>query len=89
MKVMTMRKAMLARVLIQAWTKPRVADLAATTEQTREYARIFELATSEFGSTATFCVAGSALRIARIGEGSWAPFKVRKPRGVRIKPSKN
>src|SRR6516162_2488024 len=38
---------MLARVLIQAWTKPRRRDLTAATEVTREYARIFEPATSE------------------------------------------
>src|SRR5205823_8782640 len=32
----------------------RRGDLTAATEQTREYARIFELATSESGSTAHF-----------------------------------
>ena len=81
---------MLARVLIQAWTKPRVADLAATTEQTREYARIFEPATSEFGSTAHFALPAQHCVYLEIGEGSCAPFKGSETaRGVRNQPSKN
>src|SRR6516165_77891 len=43
---------MLARVPIQAWTKPRRRrDLTAATERTREYARIFGPATSESGDS--------------------------------------
>src|SRR5437868_5756045 len=53
MKVMTIAQShACSRANPRVDQTARRRDLTATTEQTREYARIFEPATSEFGSTA-------------------------------------
>ena len=58
----------------------RRRDLTATTEQTREYARIFEPATSEFGSTAHFALPAQHCVYLESGRAVERRSRVWKPR---------